>query len=214
MARKSIVLPDENFKCRNFRLEIYEEWEADIDNGYLDFCDIISNIRKYSRFIGIRHDKDEWTYSDYQSRSEYMDSHNIHVGDLKKPHYHFVVKFENARFRDTVAKEIGMNSRFIFPCNKYQKAVEYLIHLNEDDKHLYDVSECFGTLVPDLKKFLSKRINEEDRSNMILDIILSKEHWLLVDLLHEINNQGLYGTFRQGWSIYRQIIEDHNLGIY
>lgn len=218
MARKSeknrIVKEDENFKTRTFRLEVYEDWEENNELGLLDSSDVLNNIRKYSKYIGIRHDKDEWSYLDVEEKKEYCDKNNIKVGDLKKPHYHFVVKFENARFRNTLAKEIGMPAKFIIPSYKYKKDVEYLIHLNEDDKYLYPVDDAFGTLVIDLKKFINKSIQEEDKSNLILDLIMSKRNWNLYLLLREINRRGLYSTFRSGYSIYRDVIEEHNIGIY
>lgn len=218
MARKSeknrIVKEDENFKTRTFRLEVYEDWEENSELGLLDSSDVLNNIRKYSKYIGIRHDKDEWSYLDVEEKKEYCEKNNIKVGDLKKPHYHFVVKFENARFRNTLAKEIGMPAKFIIPSYKYKKDVEYLIHLNEDDKYLYPVEETFGTLVIDLKKFINRSIQEEDKSNLILDLIMSKRNWNLYLLLREINRRGLYSTFRSGYSIYRDVIEEHNIGIY
>lgn len=216
MARKikRIVTEDENFKTRNFRLEVYEDWEENEELGLHDSGDVLNNIRKYSKYIGIRHDKDEWNYLDVEEKKDYCESRNIKVGDLKKPHYHFVIKFENARFRNTIAKELGMPSKFIIPSYNYRKDVEYLIHLNEDDKHLYDVNEAFGTLVIDLKKFINKNIQEEDKSNMILDLILSRDNWNMYYLLREVNRLGLYSTFRSGYSLYRDIFEEHNIGIY
>lgn len=216
MARKTkrIVTEDENFKTRNFRLEVYEDWDVDEEKGYLDSSDVLNNIRKYNKFIGIRHDKDEWNYMDVEEKKEYCDSRGIKVGDLKKPHYHFVVKFENARFRSTLSKELGMPAKFIIPSYNYRKDVEYLIHLNEDDKYLYQVEEAFGPLVLDLKKFINKGIQEEDKSNLILDLILSRNNWNMYTLLREINRRGLYSTFRSGYSLYRDIFEEHNIGIY
>lgn len=217
MARKKkveTVAPDENFRTRTFMLEVYEDWTVNEDLGLRDFNDILQSIRSYDKYIGIRHDKDIWTYEDYNKIKDYCDDRGIKPEDPKKTHYHFIVKFDNSRFRNTLAKEIGMDSRFIYPVSIYRKAVEYLIHLNDSDKYLYSVDECFGSLVPDLKRYVQKTISEEDRSDEILDLILSRDRWTLLDFVRTINRNGLYSTFRSGWSIYKNILEDHNMGIY
>ena len=202
-----VVLPDDNFYIRNFRIEVYEDWE--------NFNQVQEFINKnYLQFIGIRHDKDVWTLQQYSEKKEYCDERGIVAGQLKKPHWHYVIKFNNPRYRFTIAKELGINERFVLPCNNYRKAVEYLIHLNEDDKIEYSVDNCIGSLVLDLKKFIQGRIYEEDKSNEIIDLIIDHKSWLLPDLMKEINKRGLYSTFRQGWSIYKVILEEHNTGIY
>ena len=221
MARKksSIILPDDNFRIRNFRIELYEDQKKDNEKGLNNFDDTFFYIlQNYddsprSQFLGIYHDKDSWSAKDYEEKQEYMDSRGIKVGDLKKPHYHFVVKFKEPRYRNTIAKELGIETRFILPCNDIKGAEDYCIHLNQPDKYLYDVNECFGSLKLDLIKRVNGTILEENRSDLILDLIMSHKSWNLYDFTREINKKGLYSTFRQGFSLYRSIIEEHNLGI-
>lgn len=217
MARKkqSIILDDNNFYIRNFRLEVYSDWVHDDDNNFCSCEEVLNFIHShYLLFLGIKHDKDTWTDSDFKEKSEYMLSHGYQVGDKKKTHYHFVVKFHNPRYRFTVARELGIPVRFVQPCNKYNKALEYLIHLNDIDKEPYNVDDTFGTLKMDLIKLVQGHVSDEYKSEQIIDIILSKRYWLLVDLVREVNKQGLYSTFRQGFSIYRDIYEQNNMGVY
>lgn len=217
MARSKqheIILPDNNFRIRNFRIELYEDQLKNDEKGLKNFDDTYFYIlQNYDDYLGIYHDKDTWSAKDYEEKKEYMDSHGYQVGDLKKPHYHFVVKFKEPRYRNTIAKELGIDNRLILPCNNLKGAEDYLIHLHEEDKYLYDVNETFGSLKLDLIKRVNGSVLEENRSDLILDLILSKPSWNLYEFTREINKKGLYSTFRQGFSLYRSIIEEHNLGI-
>lgn len=218
MARKkqhSVVLPDENFRIRNFRIELYEDQLKNAEKGYLDFYDSYFYIlQNYHDFLGIKHDKDTWSAKDYEEKKDYMDNHGYHVGDFKKVHYHFVVKFKEPRYRFTIAKELGIDPRLILPCNNLKGAEDYLIHLHEDDKYLYDVNETFGSLKLDLIKRVNGTVLEENKSDLLLDLIMSRRSWNFYDFTREVNKRGLYSTFRQGFSIYRLLIEDHNCGIF
>lgn len=90
------------------------------------------------------HDKDTHTEQDVL---DYAKAHNgdcpeWQAGDLKKPHYHFVVKFKNARYATGVAKEIRkyapINDAAIRKCYNLYKAYVYLWHQNDPDKFQYN----------------------------------------------------------------------------
>lgn len=201
-----IDLINENSYSRKFNLEIYEEWE--------NSKDIIKFIEEhYKQYAYIYHDKDIWTEEDYKHKEEYMNAHGYKIGDEKKPHYHAVVCFTNPRYKNTVAKELNIDSRFIVKTKKYRKSIEYLIHENEIDKYHYNFNEVKGPLLKDLLKFIRLEISEEDKSDEVINLILSKR-WYLPELVREINKRGLYVHFRQGFSIYKIIYEENNCGQY
>ena len=58
------------------------------------------------------HDKDTHTEQEFLDYGKHHDGNcpDWKIGDLKKPHYHFVVKFKNARYITGVAKEIRKHS--------------------------------------------------------------------------------------------------------
>lgn len=78
------------------------------------------------------HDKDTW------SKDAEDGSHK--AGDLKKPHYHFVCKFANARYFSGIAKEIGVPENTIRKCNNLYKAYIYLWHDEHPEKYQYSPS--------------------------------------------------------------------------
>lgn len=91
------------------------------------------------------HDKDTRTQRDLD---KYIEEHNSapewKVGDLKKPHVHFVCRFKNQRYFSAVAKEISKGSGVEIPvnticrCDHLYNAYVYLWHLLDEDKFQYD----------------------------------------------------------------------------
>ena len=80
------------------------------------------------------HDKDTHTEQEFLDYGKHHDGNcpDWQIGDLKKPHYHFVVKFKNARYITGVAKEIRKHSEIndaaIKKCYNLYKA--YVYHNN------------------------------------------------------------------------------------
>lgn len=207
--KKSDVIQnkDINFYTRVFFLEIYHDWD--------NYEEIINYIKShYILYLMITHDKDIWTEEDLAKHPEYFAENNIQVGDLKKIHDHVLVKFPNPRYRNTIANELIIDSRWIQKVIKYKKAVQYLIHLNDPDKHFYSIDEVKGTLMLDLRKYLKQDEYEENKSEEIIHYILSQNHNTLLSVLKWVNKNGLYSTYRMGYSLYKDIIIEHNAGVY
>lgn len=219
MARKKqsySELIQEDSYCRNYNIEIWDSWDEDIkDPGYsYNSCSgVLKFIEEhYKYYIYCHHDKDIWTQEDYEEKKDYMDSHNIKVGDPKKPHYQIFVKFVNARWKSTVAKELNIPFNCLMKAKSEKGSILYTIHEKEIYKYHYDILEAKGTLVPKLFQLIGQNKSEEDKSDEVLDLILSKENWNLVDLVREINKRCLYSHFIRGFQMYYKVYESNNLG--
>lgn len=220
-----LELIEEDSYTRNFNLELYESWNTDnlkelqekdkAEYNYNSCADILGFIEKnYTQYGYIKHDKDVWTIRDFEQKQQYMYDHNISVGDHKKPHYHVTIKFKNPRYKSTVAKELGIPYRSIVRCISVDNSIKYDLHLEEDDKYPYDIDEFHGPLKERLIKLCNKLVSEEDKSNEVIDLILSKNQWNLVELMWEINKRSLYSHFIRGFSVYKEILAANNMGDY
>lgn len=219
MARKKqsyAELVNENSYCRNFNIEIWDKWDEDAKDPDYQFnsCSgVLDYIQKhYKYYIYCHHDKDVWTQEDLREKEDYMKEHNINVGDPKTPHYQIFVKFTNGRWKETVAKELNIPSNCIMKALSEKASILYVIHENEIEKYHYDILEAKGTLVPKLLKLCGNELTEEERSDEVIDLIMSKEQWNLVELMREINKRHLYSHFVRGFQIYYKIFEANNLG--
>lgn len=129
---------------------------------------------------------------------------------LKKPHYHFVVKFKNAVWRNSLAADLGITPNYLEPCRNFKNSATYLLHRNTPDKYQYDEEEAFGTLKPALLKLLDDD-TEDEKALRILDILDSIEGPVQYSaFIRMCAEKGLWSDLRRGGYIFVQAVKEHN----
>lgn len=184
------------FKDRKFVLVLYPEDPAHVaameklkGGGY--------------DFLAILHDSDVWE----------SDGENHKKGDLKKPHWHIVLRFSpNALWNTSVANDLGIEPNYLEKCRNLNKALLYLVHKEHLDKFQYDLENVFGS--QSLKQVLSKLLTEEDEGLRVLSIIAMVEESDAVisktEFLKRACREGYYGELRRMGAWATDIIKEHN----
>lgn len=158
----------------------------------------LDHIEHYYRNCYILHDKD--VHAD--------------TGELKKPHYHVIVEYNNAKYNTAIAKELGITLNYIQECRNYTSALEYLIHYNEETKYQYPLDDVKG----ELKAKLIKTLNTDQRSedDKVMDLIgwinNYSGHLSVTRFAQEAAERGMWDVFRRSAVIYIKIIDEHNQG--
>lgn len=154
-------------------------------------------------FAAILHDSDV-----YES-----DGPEHKKGDLKKPHWHVVIRFSpNPVWSTAVAKDLGIEHNYLEKCRNLNKALLYLVHRDNPDKFQYDLESVFGS--QSLITVLSKLLTEEDEGLRVLSIVkmVEDEPGIIspTEMLKKACRDGYYGEFRRmgHWSTI--IIQEHN----
>lgn len=183
------------YRSRNFVAVLYPE-----DPTHASALDKLKS-NGYS-FAAILHDKD--VYEDGE-----------HQGELKKPHWHVVLKFKNAVWNTSIAKELGVGSNYLETCKSLDDALLYLVHFGyENRKHEYNLEEVFGPLQTRLAYLLADD-DESTRALNIYEMISSKEGKVTyTQIFVEACKAGLYADFRRMGSGVTALINDHNTEWY
>lgn len=134
-------------------------------------------------------------------------------GDLKKPHWHVVIRFSpNAVWNTSVAKDLGIEVNYLQKCRNMNKALLYLVHRDDPDKYQYDLSQVFGSDA--LVTCLSKLLTEEDEGLRVLAIVkmVEDETGLIspTTFLKKACKDGYYSEFRRMGQWAKWIIDEHN----
>lgn len=144
----------EKFRSRTFCAVLYPEDPTHVEalkrlssNGY--------------RYLGIYHDKD--TYD--------SDDENENAGELKKPHYHVIIRFTQGIWSSSLAKELGIAENYLQQCRSFNSSLLYLVHFDIPYKHQYDKNELFGNLQEDFNKALAKNITPEKKAVKVLELV-------------------------------------------
>lgn len=162
-------------KSRTFFFELYP------DSTSYDFNEILDYITLNFNFAYILHDKDVYD----------EDTEEHKVGDLKKPHIHCVLNFENARSVETIKKLIGHDIH-VDGCNFYGY-IRYLIHLGYPNKYQYPREYIITNMQSRVDNALKREYNSSEQdSRILLDFIYSRNFTTFRDLtLFAIDNNCL-----------------------
>lgn len=185
----------EKNRSRNFCLVLYDE-----DETHKACLDKLSTGYQY---IAIRHDKDRWTEDD-----TLPDGAN--VGDLKKPHWHVIIKFPQARWDTALAKELGISLNYIQRCVSYDGSLLYLVHHGLPHKYQYLPQDCIGTLVKDLERILVDQGDMDEKISDVLEILDDKEFWTMRAFLEEATRRKRGGMALRMAGLLGRLIDQHN----
>lgn len=68
------------------------------------------------------------------------------TGEIKKPHYHFVVRFQNARWNTSLSEDLNITPNYIEESRSLKRSLLYLIHYYDEDKYQYSLEDVEGSL--------------------------------------------------------------------
>ena len=151
-------------------------------------------------FAAILHDKD--VYEDGENK-----------GELKKPHWHIVLRFKNAVWSTAVAKELGIAPNYLEACKDQDAALLYLVHYSKEEKYQYEYEAVFGPMKPKLGTLLADT-DEGTRALNVLDIITNSPGPIgYTELIRKAVSAGVYGDLIRMGSFAVGALREHNDGI-
>lgn len=158
-------------------------------------------LNKYNS-LAINHNQDTYLFDVTDENGEVIHK----AGELKKAHYHFIVKFDNARYVSGLAKELEIEENVVQLCSNFNSYVIYCTHSDEPLKHQYNITDFVGILVPQAIKVLNK---PQDKGDMLIDVLdFIKEHpnisWY--NLIQWCNTFGYYSTLLRNKSLITEVL--------
>lgn len=177
----------EKFRSRNFNLVLYEEDET--------HKKAINYIKKNLDYAMICHDSDV----------------DEKTGEIKKPHYHVVIHFNNAKWNTALADDLSITDNYIEECRNLNRSLAYLIHYYDDEKYQYSIDEVDGPL----RKRLIEYIKNDDKTESekvieILQFIDEQEELRITDLIRYCSSIGYWDVLRRASGLFTQYLQEHN----
>lgn len=177
----------------NYLCVIYEDDE--------NFNWQLYNLLNEKEVIYIRHDQDV-----------------TEEGELKKPHYHFVIKLKTACTISALSRRVGVAENMIEPIKKsFNGALKYLIHFKDDNKFNYcieDVKSNSEKLLKRFKELVTDEIPGGEHAMSIQDYINSQPDYVKMSDIGKFANQnGIWNYFIRYYSYLRDVVKEHNADI-
>lgn len=133
-------------------------------------------------------------------------------GEIKKPHYHIVIKFDdNEKYSiSSLSKLLKIEPQYISKTTKsYINGLRYLIHFDDKSKYQYDLENVEGSLKNKLIDSLKENV-ENAKMLKIIEIIDNLNFIEIKEFTQLICAQGLYSYYRRSFAIIHLIIKQHN----
>lgn len=165
--------------------------------------------QKYD-YLSICHDKDKYIFDVFDDNGVV-----IHQKDeLKKPHYHILLHFNNPRYCTGVAKELGIEENLLQKCSSADSYIIYLTHKDEPLKYQYDVSDFSGTLINKVLRVYDTPADFESQFNNIVDFIQSNRTISYCELGRWCATYGYLGIFLKYQSYFKEIYYESKSKFY
>lgn len=175
-----------------------ENWRSRLVNLLL-YPDDDTHVRAFE-FI-----KTHWHYVAILHDKDVDDS-----GNLKKSHYHIIVKFVQARWRSAVADELGITPNYLDKTGSWDASAAYLLHYGTDSKYQYAVDELLGDLAPAVIKLINP-LDENARVLDILSLIDGVYDYLPMSMFIRLAcENGLWSDVRRMGSFAISVLNEHN----
>lgn len=134
-------------------------------------------------------------------------------GQTKKAHYHVVLRFNQAVWSTAICKALGIEHTFIEDVKRFENALQYLIHYNDNDKAQYSIDEVNGNLKTKLVESINK-VEKSEGEKVVELIQFIKEYdgkLSVTEFAHFCALNGYWSEFRRSGAIFCKIIEEHNI---
>lgn len=177
----------EKIRSRCYHLILYPE-----DKEHVKILDLIEDNYNYAYIL---HDKDTIGQT----------------AEVKKPHWHIILYFENAKYLNSLAVELGISPNYL-RTEELKKGLEYLIHRNHKNKYQYSIDEVFGPLKENLNNYLNSSIETEKTSILLLYSIIDTFEGpiTLSEFIPVIVKNNLWSFFRRSQLTWFNLIKEHN----
>lgn len=132
-------------------------------------------------------------------------------GEIKKAHIHFIIRFSNGRYLNTLAEELKIKPNYLQPCSSFNSYCTYIVHLDEPFKEQYLFEEVQGSLYNDFLQAINKVDTEVIKVQKIMKYITEYGYKLSRSkLLEWICSNSLYDVYRRGYQIFNDIIKQQD----
>lgn len=149
-------------KIREQRFYTYT-FELYLESVQEDFMEELKNL--HCKVALALHDKDIYSEADLKKYQKNNDgnSPNWKVGDIKKPHYHIVLRFENLKSINGVLSMLApLDVKHVKVVQNERGMIRYLIHIDDAEKYQYKREDIITLCDYKIDKFFEcdKDVNE------------------------------------------------------
>lgn len=134
-------------------------------------------------------------------------------GEVKKAHFHVIIRTQNATWNTALCSAIGLNeTNLVQHIRNIDNALLYLVHFNEPEKYQYNLADVKGNLKDKLVSAMNNQNKSEgEKVSELIDYIENYKGYLSLTAFSKFcASNGYWSEFRRSGSIFIKIIEEKN----
>lgn len=141
----------------------------------------------------------------------------VHDMDDVKAHHHVVVIFKDGRKNADIAKDLGIDKRFVRAWDRQKKAFRYLCHKDNPEKYQYSPEGIYGTMAEKAVAACAKGndLSEKQSINEILNMLDEIDGYVSYRyFINLVNERGCFSVFRRMGIIGTRLLDEHNRRVF
>lgn len=178
------------------------------ENKSRSFAMVLYPYEDYTHSIAIQKifELYDYAYIEHNEDTYDEDGEEHKKGDKKKEHAHIVLKFENARHKSKIAKEIGIEENYIQKSN-FVAYTRYLIHKDDPTKYQYDKKNIITNIPKEVESALNLKSDyKRHGTQMIIEYIEKNRLTSFYTLVIWAKNNGLLEEITKNAYLYKNML--------
>lgn len=135
--------------------------------------------------------------------------------DDRKEHYHMILRFPNAKWRSSIAEELGIEEYLIHRLRDFKWYAKYCTHVDFPDKEFFHPNEFNGSprSLQQLREYFEKTLPKNDRVRVLREFINNSDVLFLDDLIDYASKTDKIDLILSYSNLFSRLIDDHNYKI-
>lgn len=172
-------------KDRKFAFVVYP------DSTSYDCNAVLAELQHLPQWSYILHDRDiDWE-----------------TGELKKPHYHCLVKVPSPVLRSVIANKVGLPPEDIQLISSYKKYARYLIHADDADKVQYSPDDVSANW--DYNSVID--LSGDRLAQKIAIFLVNNPRCTQIELFAYCCENGLYAEYRRAYKLFADLRQEQRM---
>lgn len=187
-----------NLESRTFEVILYDE------SRYYNYFDVLETVQSLDcKYAYILHNNDVYEDDDF--------THS--VGELKVPHYHLILRFDNRHSIASIQNKLKVPYNSVQIKDNFPKSIEYLTHKNHPNKYQYDWHDIHTNITKIESYFVTvdKLSLELNKVTLLTDFIYTSDKPITISILLDFGiSNNCYDVIRRNYILWKDLIKEHN----
>jgi len=130
-------------------------------------------------------------------------------GEIKKAHYHLILRWNDTKSINALSKELGIPVNRITKIKSFKSSIRYLTHIDYKEKYQYKYNDIVTNM--DIAEYFEDNLTELQKVKLIYEILTKEQISNKKHMLYIVLEAGLWSEYRRGYNIWKDILTENRI---